>query len=86
MPDLPPKAELTEEPEWQEPPMIEEVEVEGIKYRGPLPTHSKDIPWKITVLRPSDKIGESGQVVGMSWQTYKKFSTAEESAGGTGGN
>ena len=58
--------------------MIEEIENQGVQYRGIMPAYLADFPYKITVYKSSDRISTSGGRVGRSWQTWKKYSTLKE--------
>ncbi|MFA7256925.1 MAG: hypothetical protein WC047_05065 [Kiritimatiellales bacterium] len=57
--------------------MIEEIEVQGVHYRGIMNALTQDFPYKITVFRLSGKMAD-GHRVDKSWQTWKKFSTLKE--------
>jgi len=54
---------------------IDEIQANGVIYRGPLRNSSPANPWKITVYRASHALSTSGGRVGKSWQTFGCYSS-----------
>jgi hypothetical protein len=52
---------------------VEEITVNGVAYRGPLPCNSPTSPWRITAFLASRAVSTSGQRVGHSWQTWGRY-------------